>query len=92
MKRGTKKNHPATKSVLGEDQLPNIKPMLALERRKRSKSISQDMGPGSKGNKGLPRLEKWLQGLNLQMHSSLEMFKIDLITASKGPIWQVTIL
>lgn len=66
MKRGAKRKHLATKSVLDEEQPPNVKQMLVLERRKGSKSTPQDVGPTSKRNKGLPRLEKWFQGLNLQ--------------------------
>ena len=47
----------ATKSVLEEEQPPNLKQMLALERRKGSKSTPQAMEPRRKGNKGLPRME-----------------------------------
>lgn len=55
MKRGDKRKHLVTKSSLEEEVHPNVKQMLALERRKGSKSTPQHMGPTSKGKKW----EKW---------------------------------
>lgn len=56
MKTGARKNHPATTSVLEEEQTPNIKNILVFERRN---STPQDTGPRNKGNKRLPRMEAW---------------------------------
>lgn len=44
IKRGAKKNHPATKSVLEKEQTPNIK----------KKVNSLDVGLGAKGTRDFP--------------------------------------
>ena len=77
----------------GRREAPNVEQMLISQSRKGSKSAPQARGPRNKENKELSRMEKELQGLNLQTKSpeNVQNWPSHLCL-QESHFWQVTTL